>query len=181
MARRRRAAAAAALVLFAAGVAPAGDDERIARGAAAVAHLKSQLMAALQEGLTKGPEAAIDVCRIRAPELAAGLATARERVGRTSHKLRNPENAPAPWMEPILAAYLADPSDRAPRVAELGEGRIGYAEPLFVQAPCLVCHGESIADPVRSRIEALYPDDRATGFREGDFRGIAWAELTGAE
>ena len=44
---------------------------------------------------------------LRAPEIAAGLSTDGVRVGRTSHRLRNPANAPRPWMEPVLAELRA--------------------------------------------------------------------------
>ena len=36
---------------------------------------------------------------------------------------------------------------------------------------CLQCHGEAIAPPVAEKITKLYPEDKATGFREGDIRG----------
>ncbi|RIL05388.1 MAG: hypothetical protein DCC71_10670 [Proteobacteria bacterium] len=167
----------AASLVLAAPLAAAQEDPRIARGAAAVAPFQQQLMAALQEGLAQGPEAAIDACRVRAPELARAASSGGVRVGRTSHKLRNPANAPAPWMKPLLAGYLASPADRRPHAVDLPDGRVGYVQPILVQAPCLVCHGESIAEPLRAKLAALYPHDRATGFREGDFRGVFWAEL----
>jgi hypothetical protein len=64
---------------------------------------------------------------------------------------------------------------------DLGGGRVGYVEPIEVQPLCLACHGEALAEPVRARLEALYPHDRAVGFRAGDFRGLFWAELPAAE
>jgi hypothetical protein len=38
-------------------------------------------------------------------------------------------------------------------------------------AVCLACHGETIAPPIAAKINELYPQDQATGFREGDLRG----------
>lgn len=164
----------------AAGDEAAADDAAwLARGAEAVGPLKRELLAALQDALARGgPEHAIDVCRLRAPEIAAQAARPGVRVGRTSDRLRNPANAPAAWMQPLLDAYRADPQDRAPRVVRLGEGRIGYVEPLYVQPLCLACHGESLAPALRERLRERYPEDRATGYRAGDFRGLAWAELS---
>ena len=63
----------------------------------------------------------------------------------------------------------------------LGAGRIGYAEPIFMKPLCVTCHGEALAAPVRERIAELYPEDRATGFRVGDFRGLFWAEFPAGE
>ena len=36
---------------------------------------------------------------------------------------------------------------------------------------CLQCHGQSIAPDVREKLSGLYPEDKATGYREGDIRG----------
>jgi hypothetical protein len=46
---------------------------------------------------------------------------------------------------------------------------------------CLQCHGEALAPEVTQALAARYPDDRATGFREGQLRGalsIRWAGAT---
>jgi hypothetical protein len=174
-----RALALAALLAVAA--APADDAEWRARGAAAVTPLKRELLAALQEALARsGPAEAIDICRLRAPELAARASSAALRVGRTSDRLRNPANAPAEWMRPLLEAYRAVPGDRAPRVVHLADGRVGYAEPITIQPLCLACHGEP-APEVRARLAERYPDDRATGYSVGDFRGLVYAEFARPE
>ncbi len=148
-----------------------------AHGAAILRPFKRDLQAALRQGLAEGPEQAIRVCRLEAPRIASAVSTQDARVGRTSHKLRNPRNAPKPWMATLLAEYRADPKQAQPRTVALENGRVGYAEPIFVQTPCLTCHGEDIPTPVRERLAELYPEDRATGFRSGDFRGMFWAEF----
>ena len=98
------------------------------------------------------------------------------RVGRASHRLRNPANAPPAWVAPILETWVADPAARAPRTVSLAEGRSGYVEPILLQPPCLTCHGESLAPEVAERIRTSYPEDRATGFQVGDLRGVFWVE-----
>lgn len=171
-----RLAGLGALLLLAA--AAPDDAAWLARGAQTVAPLKRELLAALQEALARGgPEQAIDVCRLRAPEIAAQASSPAVRVGRTSDRLRNPANAPADWMRPLLDAYRANPQERAPRVVHLADGRVGYAEPIFVQPLCLACHGETLTPALRERLAARYPDDRATGYRAGDFRGLVYAEF----
>ncbi len=84
-------------------------------------------------------------------------------------------------MRPILDAYVASPGDREPRTVALPDDRSGYTEPILVQPLCLVCHGEALAPDVAARIEALYPQDEATGFRAGDLRGVFWVEYPAAE
>jgi len=34
-----------------------------------------------------------------------------------------------------------------------------------------------VAHEVLDEIRALYPDDEATGFRDGEFRGVVWVEI----
>lgn len=175
--RRSLRLAGSVLVLAAtASLAGAGADD-LSRGAAQLAPFKRELQAALQAGLAQGPVEAIAACRVKAPEIAQSLSHEGVRVGRASHRLRNPANVAPDWAAPILAAYVADASDRTPRAVPLGDGRVGYVEPILVQPPCLVCHGESLAPPVAARIAELYPADRATGFRVGDLRGVFWVEL----
>lgn len=147
------------------------------RGAEALRPLKSNLQAALLDGLAEGPENAITVCRELAPQLAEEASSDGIHMGRTSHRLRNPANAPKPWMLPLLNAYVADPGDTASKVVELADGGIGYVEPIHVRALCLGCHGEPLAASVEETIAELYPEDRATGFRNGDFRGMYWVEF----
>jgi rhodanese-related sulfurtransferase len=140
---------------------------------------KQRLMAALKAGLAEGPEPAIDACRLEAPRIADSLASDILRVGRTSHRLRNPANAPEPWMEPLLAELrAAEPGAIPHRVASIGDGRIGYVEPIYVQPPCLTCHGSDLGPSIRSRLREAYPSDQATGFAVGDFRGLFWVELS---
>jgi Protein of unknown function (DUF3365) len=176
----RRALLLAVGLLTCGQAAPPGDP-RLARGAAAIAPFKRELQAALQAGLVRGPAEAVDVCRVRAPELARAAALGGLELGRSSHKLRNPANAPRAWVKPLLDAYVADPASARPRATDLGAGRVGYVEPILVQPPCLACHGEALAEPVREQLHALYPEDRAVGFRTGDLRGLFWAELPAAE
>src|SRR5690606_26791917 len=92
----------------------AAAEERPARAVAAVTALRTRLLAALTEALAEGPEAAIDACRSEAPRIAEELATEGVAVGRTSHRLRNPRNAPEPWMRPLLDLYRATPAPPEP-------------------------------------------------------------------
>jgi hypothetical protein len=160
-------------------LAASGETQQplMERGAGYLQPLKAQLQSELKAGMAKGVGAAIEVCRVRAPEIAADLQTDTVEMGRTSHRLRNPANEMRPWIQPLLAGYLADPENARPQLVRLADGRFGYLEPIVTQPLCLVCHGSTIAQPVREKIEELYPSDRATGFEARDIRGVFWVEM----
>ena len=153
------------------------QDAELAHGAKLLAPFKHDLQQALKSGLAEGPAAAIQVCRVKAPGIADALSVDGVRIGRSSHKLRNPDNTAPDWAKPIMQSYLDDVSNREPRVVELGDDRWGYVEPILVQPLCLTCHGSQLAPEVTERIAELYPDDEATGFEAGDFRGVFWLEF----
>jgi hypothetical protein len=83
-------------------------------------------------------------------------------------------------MEPLLARYAAEPRSSEATIVALPGGRVGYAEPIRVQALCLTCHGGAIPESMSARLDDLYPEDRATGYEVGDFRGLFWAEFPSA-
>lgn len=153
------------------------EDASSKRARETLGPFKRALKQALTEGLRDGPVQAIDACHTQAPDIAQAHSTSGVRVGRASHRLRNPQNAAPDWVQPVLDAYVADDAHRAPRLVALGDGRVGYVEPIRIQPLCLTCHGETLAPAVRARIDALYPEDAATGFAPGDLRGVWWVEL----
>lgn len=152
------------------------QDVELAHGAELLAPFKKNLQQALKSGLAEGPAEAIQVCRVKAPGIAEALSVEGVRVGRSSHKLRNPDNEAPDWVRPIMQAYLDDPSGRSPQAVELAGNRWGYVEPIIVQPLCLTCHGSDLAPDIRTRITELYPDDHATGYEPGDLRGVFWLE-----
>lgn len=146
-------------------------------GSEAVLPLKKGLKQALVKGLENGPMEAISACRVQAPELAATLNAGPTKVGRSSLKLRNPENAAKAWMEPLLQAYESDPENREPKVVLIDEHTVGYVEPIYLQPLCVTCHGPALAPDLQAKLKELYPSDEATGYAAGDLRGVFWAEL----
>jgi len=115
------------------------------RGAETLAPFKAQLMGALMDGLQEGPDAAIDVCQLVAPEIAAEVSSPGIEVGRTSHRLRNEQNAPRDWVRPLLETYRSTPGKSMPQVVRLDHGAVGYVEPIFVNSVCLSCHGTDVS------------------------------------
>jgi len=113
---------------------------------------------------------------VRAPETAREAGASGIAVGRTSHRLRNPANAPEPWMEPLIEHYVGRPPEPGShRTVDLGERGTGYVEPIYLQPLCVTCHGEAVDPGLLAAIRERYPEDRATGFRPGELRGLFWA------
>lgn len=137
----------------------------------------STLQGALAEG---GPVHAVSACHDKAPGIAAAASGAGVQVGRTSQRVRNPANAPEPWMQPLLEEFARAPKGSiASRAVALPEGKTGYVEPIYAQAMCLACHGETLPPELAATLAERYPQDAATGYREGDFRGLFWVALAG--
>lgn len=148
-----------------------------AEGAALLAPFKADLKAALVEGMESGPVEAISACSIEAPRIAASLSVDGVIMGRSSHRLRNPENASPDWLAPVLRGYADGSSDLVPKALSIDDGRMGYVEPVTVQPMCLACHGEALQPDIAAKISENYPEDRATGYQAGDFRGVFWVEF----
>lgn len=170
----------ACLAVLTLGALAEAPTDPVAKGASLLAPFKSELKAALMAGMEQGPVAAIEACGIEAPRIASALSVDGVRVGRSSHRLRNPVNAAPAWVAPVLAAWAEDPSDLQPRGFMLDAGRMGYVEPILVQPLCLACHGHELPAEIADVITERYPDDAATGFGEGEFRGVFWVEFPAA-
>jgi hypothetical protein len=148
-----------------------------ASAAAFATALKSELTAAMQAG---GPLQAIAVCNSKAPAIAREVSLQQGmQVSRVSERNRNPGNAPTEWQATVLQEFQArlEAGEHVDSLAwhdiqVTDDGREFRFMKAIPTAPlCLACHGEAIAAPVAAELAELYPDDKATGFREGDMRG----------
>lgn len=143
--------------------------------------LKGALMAKMQ---AEGPIAAVDFCHVEAPKIAAAVSAEHGvAVGRTAVRLRSPANAPEPWQAAVLKTFqqqagAGTPPGELAHVEREG-GALRIARGIALEAPCQTCHGTRIAEPIRGAVAERYPDDAATGFSEGDLRGVIWAEVRG--
>lgn len=158
--------------------APEPDPARVERGEAALqaflGELQGTLRTAMEEG---GPTNAIRVCAEEAEEIAERHSAESLVIGRSSHRLRNPANAAEPWLASVVEEWAAAPRAARPTTRILEDGRIAVVQPLWAAPLCLGCHGEQIAPDVEKSLAERYPEDEATGFREGDLRGVAWATV----
>ena len=128
---------------------------------------------------TVGPASAISVCAEEAPVIAAevskrhGLA-----IGRTSFRLRNPDNEPPEWAKPMVAARVEQET-----YLEGPEGELGVLLPIPMNSLCVTCHGRSdqISTEVKEALALKYPNDEAVGFAPDELRGWFWVEVKPAE
>lgn len=152
-------------------------DPRIARAQAALLPLKKSLQGALKGAMAEGPETAVKVCNTKAMPLTEAAEKNGVKLGRTSHKLRNPNNAPADWMRPLYAKLQEAEAGVPYLIAELPDGSFGYLEPIVTQPLCLTCHGSDVPPAVKKVLAEKYPKDEARGFAAGQLRGAWWAVL----
>lgn len=139
--------------------------------------LKMDLMGTLKSKLSEhGSVAALESCHLQAGPITQKYAKKVVGMGRTSHKLRNPKNGPKDWVRPYLDEFVSGKRKEAVLV-KLPNGHQGYLEPIGIKPMCLLCHGEKVAPTLDKKIKELYPEDKARGFRSGDFRGLFWLEL----
>lgn len=163
--------------------AVAADDieARVEASRAVAKDFAQTLQQALQTALaTDGPVAAIEVCNVAAPAIAAQQSSAHGwQVGRTSLQPRNPANTPDAWQRTVLTRFAAEKAAGKPvaaletwEVADVdGKPAFRYMKAIPTSEVCLSCHGSNLAPELATKLAALYPADQATGYALGDIRG----------
>jgi hypothetical protein len=143
--------------------------------------LKGELTKAMKQG---GPLNAIQVCNKTAPAIAHAMSEIHNmKVGRTSLKPRNPENSPDAWEAQVLKNFEErraageDPAKMAyyEVVEENGQKTFRFMKaigmPPLEKMPCLKCHGTNIDPKVAAKLDELYPEDKARGYKPDQIRG----------
>jgi len=97
-------------------------------------------------------------------------------VRRTALKTRSEKNSPDVTDIEVMEAYVA--GEKGIKVVEK-EGVSRVYKPLYIGKACMKCHADSknISPDINAVIKKVYPKDMATGFKEGDFRGVIVAEI----
>ncbi len=156
---------------------PVEAAPELVRARDAAQALSADLMGRLGKELAAGgPARAVSVCAEVAPQVARERSTAGLTVRRVSARPRNPADAPDAFEAERLTKMETAHATGLP-AGELAEwqpdGTLRMMRPIVVGKACLACHGDAAQiDPdVRRLLAARYPDDKATGYREGDFRG----------
>lgn len=141
--------------------------------------LKKELQTAMKDG---GPTKALDVCQTKAPEIAKTVSEDKNvLISRVSLKNRNADMGKAnEWQDTVLKDFETrkaggeKPDTLA--YADIIKTEDGRQEFRFMKAIptgslCLTCHGSNIKPEISTKLKDLYPEDKATGFKEGDLRG----------
>lgn len=151
-------------------------DQGKAIAGATFAALSARLQVAIQEG---GVPNAISYCNLQAYPLVDSLSAVHQaQIRRTSLQERNPKNAPTAVEKPVLEAYASQAAagdELGPLVVQLEDGNVAFYAPIKVNAFCLQCHGkigETLSEENYAVIKENYPSDRATGYTDGDLRGM---------
>jgi hypothetical protein len=140
--------------------------------------LGTQLKSALQNGT---PREAIEICGAVAQKMTIALARDQGVIlKRSALKLRNSKNVAdsfeRAWMDSqsiFSAAYAAPPHGEVVTNAE-GVEEYRRITPIYIRPLCLSCHGDpaKMDSDVLEYLNENYPHDQATGFVDGEFRGI---------
>lgn len=151
-------------------------DARIAEGTALIPAFQKHLLETVQGAMRQGgPAQAVAACQTLAPGIAEAHGQDGWRVGRTALKVRNPANAPDAWEREVLEDFARRAQAGEPLAgmqrAEVVDGEVRVMKPIATGAPCLACHGTQVELQLARLIRERYPDDQATGFREGELRG----------
>ena len=128
-----------------------------------------------------GPVQAAKFCSEEASKLVAEVNKSyKEGVSarRISLKYRNPADKPTADEAKVLEQIQADikAGKKIPKmiVKKITKNSYKVYKPLFIdKGVCLTCHGDvQVRDPEAYKlIKAKYPNDKAIGYKKGDFRG----------
>jgi len=141
-------------------------------------NLQKELQAAMKSG---GPLNALEVCNIKAMPLTGRVAQdSGALVSRVSLKNRNPANTPNDWQSDVLKDFdqrVAAGEDPQPMASatvtelENGKHQLRFMKAIPTGGVCLACHGQQLAPELQTKLDELYPDDKATGYSAGEVRG----------
>lgn len=146
------------------------------------AEAQQTLIGTLQKAIAEhGVDGAVEFCRAEALPITHEVGKKHNvTVKRVSLKNRNPSNSPSEVEKNLLEAYaynVENGIENKPNIQKIDEGEtLLFTKAIAIpNGMCLNCHGEpgtDVAEETLSKIEMLYPEDQATGFKVGDLRGM---------
>ena len=145
--------------------------------AIAQAELMKNVKNALEKG---GPVFAIEHCNSHAMPISDSISTNFDvQIQRLSPKYRNAENAPSTIEDKLLLNNYLEKLNEGRVISDTlinSNGLSSYYRPIMISMEaCLKCHGQpgtDINNETMIALNKLYPDDRATNYRMGEFRGV---------
>jgi hypothetical protein len=148
-------------------------DKRVKK---AIITLKSTLQKKLKKAIKdKGIINAAKFCNANALSITQDINDdlgKKVSIKRISAKPRNPENQADQSEEEVLNTFLKTHSKEMVK-RKLDNKTTRYYQPMYINKPiCLKCHGDiKKTSAMGSFLAEHYPDDKATGYKMGDFRG----------
>ncbi len=142
-----------------------------------ISALKGELQKAMKAG---GPVNALAVCNTKAMPITAKVAQEQgAQLSRVSLKNRNPANVPNDWQKTVLEDFDARAAKGedvkamafAKIVEDNGKKQFRFMKALPTGKVCLSCHGANLKPEVSAKLAELYPEDKATGYQQGQVRG----------
>lgn len=159
----------------------AEDLQYVMASREAINDFSKQLKGTLQQSLASGgPIEAIKVCHNVAIDITDKISRQYGwKIGRTSLKVRNPDNAPDNWERQTLIKFeerrAKGENITAMEFHEIiqsnGKPVFRYMKAIPTGSVCLACHGDEFSTALDNTLQSLYPNDQARGFKTGDIRG----------
>ena len=151
----------------------------VEKGLSFAMQTKAVLGKALMNAInTKGTENALAFCSSKAYHLTDSVAISiNAEIKRVSDKNRNPLNS----ANKEELAYIEKSKELLskgekvnPQMTETNAEMIGYY-PILMENMCLQCHGMTeteVLPKTLEKINSIYPNDKAIGYKSGELRGI---------
>ena len=104
------------------------------------------------------------------------------KVRRTALRVRNDKvNVPDATDKQVMEKFekaIAEKrlNEKTIEVVKVGDTTRIY-KPLVTKKVCLKCHGSDLSPKIAEALKSAYPNDMATGFKEGSLRGVIVAEI----
>ena len=125
-----------------------------------------------------GSEGALDICNTKAIQITDSMAKElNASIKRVSDKPRNQSNQ----ANDSELAYIQkwkesneNGESQGPELLEIDGKIVGYY-PIITNQMCIQCHGvpmEDINKATLAKINTLYPNDKATGYKSDEIRGL---------
>lgn len=142
-------------------------------GDSIAANAQSVLLSHVASALNKGGVLyAIDYCNLNAIHLTDSLSEKNYSIARISEKNRNKSNGASQEELSLLRNFTKENNSA---LVEYDDKTIFYKAIYIGMPTCLKCHGteDNMDKETLKLISERYPEDKATGYKEGDLRG-AW-------
>lgn len=121
-----------------------------------------------------GTDYAVEYCNLKALPLTDSISQKHQvKIQRLSNKNRNPNNAIETAIDQTAWKHIQ--SQKSSTILQDHQGKVYYYKPIVAAMPtCIKCHGttEDISENTQKIIAQQYPNDKATGYKTGDLRGM---------